>query len=283
MTAELIQGTPEWLAFRKNKIGASDAPSIMGIGFSTPFALWEEKLGLRPAKFENWAMARGKELEVEARACFELMTGFTVAPHVATHTTYEWMIASLDGMSLDREIIVEIKCPGRIDHQMARDGNIPDKYYPQLQHQMEVCDVNSMYYFSYDGTEGIVLECKRDDVYIQRLLKAEKEFWRCLQELDSPKLTVRDFLLKEDNEWVKETDNWRHWKGILDEAEENLKQSRDTLIRMSNNANCRGNGVKIQRKVSQGRINYKAIPELKSIDLDEYRSDPIESFTIMEE
>jgi predicted phage-related endonuclease len=41
------QQTPEWLEFRKNKIGASDAPIIMETSpWKTPYQLWLEKLSL---------------------------------------------------------------------------------------------------------------------------------------------------------------------------------------------------------------------------------------------
>ena len=38
------QGSKEWLALRNNKIGASDAPIIMGeSSWTTPFQLWQIK------------------------------------------------------------------------------------------------------------------------------------------------------------------------------------------------------------------------------------------------
>ncbi len=44
MTSQLIQNTPEWHAFRRKRIGASDAPVIMGISpWKTPYQLWIEK------------------------------------------------------------------------------------------------------------------------------------------------------------------------------------------------------------------------------------------------
>ena len=52
------------------------------------------------------------------------------------------MRASLDGISMDQEIL-EIKCPYKpnrldSDHQKTKEGKIPEKYWPQLQHQLEV-------------------------------------------------------------------------------------------------------------------------------------------------
>lgn len=42
----LLQNTQEWEKFRLQKIGASDAPIIMGVSpWKTPFQLWLEKTG----------------------------------------------------------------------------------------------------------------------------------------------------------------------------------------------------------------------------------------------
>lgn len=42
----LLQNTQEWEKFRLQKIGASDAPIIMGVSpWKTPFQLWLEKQG----------------------------------------------------------------------------------------------------------------------------------------------------------------------------------------------------------------------------------------------
>lgn len=45
---KLQHNTPEWLAFRKNGIGASDASAVLGMSnWVTNIELWEEKVGLR--------------------------------------------------------------------------------------------------------------------------------------------------------------------------------------------------------------------------------------------
>jgi len=43
----LRQNTPEWLEVRKTKLGASDAPAILGISpYKTAYQLFLEKMGL---------------------------------------------------------------------------------------------------------------------------------------------------------------------------------------------------------------------------------------------
>ena len=60
---DLVQGSPEWHSYRKNKLGASYAGIILGISpYMTPFQLWEQILGLSAQQEEHSGMIRGREL-----------------------------------------------------------------------------------------------------------------------------------------------------------------------------------------------------------------------------
>ena len=186
--SNLIPNTPEWEAMRKDKIGASDAPIIMGVSpFDTPYSLWQKKLNLLPPTELSSAMARGHDLEPIALGEVQDRLGVAVKPQVKFHPQLPWMMASLDGLSDDGQTLVEVKCPGQVDHKTAQEGNIPDKYIPQLQHQLEVCELEKGYYFSYDGKAGVLVEFFRDDKYIKKLITVEKEFFICMQDLTPPR------------------------------------------------------------------------------------------------
>jgi putative phage-type endonuclease len=182
------QGSPEWLQFRRTKIGASDAPVIMGVSpWMSPLKLYEQKVyGIECP--DNQYMARGRELEPVALMCFEEMFELTMFSMVIVHELYYWMSASMDGMTIEKDKAVEIKCAGKRDHFMAANGIVPEKYIPQLQHQMEVCQLGEINYFSFDGKQGVNIIVERDQNYIDKLLDKEKEFWQCLQTLTPPVL-----------------------------------------------------------------------------------------------
>jgi predicted phage-related endonuclease len=93
------------------------------------------------------------------------------------------MIASFDGISVKRDYALEIKCPGKKDHGTALKGSIPIKYYPQLQHQLAVCGLDFIYYYSFDGEDGVTLIVQRDDDFIKNMIDKEKQFWDHLQTL----------------------------------------------------------------------------------------------------
>ncbi len=184
------QNSPEWLEFRRHHIGASDAPIIMGMSpWKSIIDLYDEKI-LGFQKIENIYMSRGKELEPIALESFENDTGLQMFPMVFKHESIDWMSASFDGITIKRDAILEIKCPGKKDHQMALNGKIPEKYIPQLQHQIFLSGLDFSYYYSFDGKNGITIEIKRDELFIEKLLEKEEYFWHCLKNLKIPTMTI---------------------------------------------------------------------------------------------
>jgi len=178
---KLNQGTEEWHAFRRCHIGASDAPVIMGVNkYKSLEKLWNEKVnGIQ--EVENGYMARGKILENEALAYFENQMSSFWFPEVVLHEEYDWCSASLDGLEINHTAFVEIKCPGEKNHSLAKEGKVPEQYYPQIQHQFACTGLNTGFYFSYDGYEGCVVEVERNDKYIQEMLEREFEFWNLIK------------------------------------------------------------------------------------------------------
>ena len=74
---DLEQGTPAWLEWRSQGIGASDAPTIMGENpWKRAADLLDEKCGKLKSN-SNAAMVRGSALEPEARRRFEAKVGLS--------------------------------------------------------------------------------------------------------------------------------------------------------------------------------------------------------------
>jgi putative phage-type endonuclease len=266
------QNTPEWLEFRKNKIGASDAPIIMGLSpWKTRYRLWQEKLGLIETEAMNCSMKRGHDLEEMAREKYEEVTGNIILPEVGIHKDYEWMMASLDGISIERDIIVEIKCPGHTDHEVALNGSIPEKYWPQLQHQLAVYDLDVLHYFSFRHEDYALIEVHRDDFYIEKLIKEELRFWSQLQGMVPPELTDKDFSRRQDDEWYTLSKRWKEAKYTLQQAEELEKKCRDDLIKASHGQSTLGCDVRVCKYFKKGVVDYSSIPAIKNLDLSQFR------------
>ena len=269
----ITQNTAEWQQFRKNKIGASDAPIIMGVSpWCTPFQLWQRKLGLIDEQKQNKSMTRGHDLEEKARHKFYIDTGILVNSTLVINRDLPWMIASLDGMDSIGRNIVEIKCPGKEDHEMAKSGKIPDKYIPQIQHQLKCCDLNEGYYYSFDGKEGVVIKTYLDREYVNTLVEKEMEFYSCLINLNPPELSERDYINHIDNlDWKVHADNYKNHMVKANKYLDLANEAKNKLIEISCDHNSKGHGISVQKIYRKGNIDYQQIPEISNIDLEKYR------------
>lgn len=176
----LQQGTPEWIEWRNNGIGASDAPTIMGENpWKNAAHLLSEKLGTAE-KFEgNAAMARGTVLEPEARKRYEAISKVRVAPACLQSNTHEWQRASVDVLAATANAVVEIKCGESVYRKTAKSRQVPSYYVGQLQHILAVTGLPQIDFFCWlPNLPEIHLCIRRDDRYIARLIVVEQEFWR---------------------------------------------------------------------------------------------------------
>ncbi|MBI4242475.1 MAG: YqaJ viral recombinase family protein [Planctomycetes bacterium] len=193
----VIQNTESWLKWRCGGIGASDAPIIMGVSpWTTAAELIRIKAGILPGRAPNTAMLRGKRMEAEARKSYQKRAGVDVEPVCLESNPDRWMKASLDGINFSHGRVVEIKCPGAVDHSAAVAGNVPEKYYPQLQHILAVTGYSHIDYWSYRFDSGVLIKVERDESYISRLRRFEGEFWNRLRYLREKVFGSRKLLRK---------------------------------------------------------------------------------------
>ncbi len=173
------QNTNEWTEWRKQGIGASEVPIVIGISpWSTPYQLWQEKTGRKKSFEGNHVTHRGQELESKARKLYELTALEDMAPQVAIHPKYPICRCSLDGIRADGNLILEIKCPGEETHALAKAGKLPPYYMAQVQYQLAVTGADSCHYFSFGKDESFALIEVLPDLKQQgELIAAALHFW----------------------------------------------------------------------------------------------------------
>lgn len=273
---DLIQGSKKWLDYKRNTIGASEAYTIMGQSpFKTPFRLWQEKLGLVEPEPYNENMRRGHELEPRARDLINVTLGMDFKPMVLQSLERPWMIASYDGIASDGTIL-EIKCPKNGVHE-----TIPDYYRAQLMHQMIVAGQTKCLYMSYhEGNFQLIGTCLDYD-FANTMIQQEKEFYKCLMELEAPELCDRDYVNMEGNEeWRFYSNIWKDMNEKKKYYEKSEKEIRDKLIQLSGNANCQGSGLKLSKIVKKGAIDWKSIPGIDNLEPEKYRAKPVEYWRV---
>jgi putative phage-type endonuclease len=176
---ELDQDSAEWLRWRRDGIGGSDAAAVLGLSrFKRPAWLLRLKCGLLEEDPPGPAALEGKRLEPEARWLYIEKTGIVVRPVCLQSTRFPWLRASLDGLSVDRQRAVEIKCGQRNYEEVSAFGSPPSHYYAQVQHVLAVTGLPRCDYWSYRPYEDpVLLEIPRNEAYIARLIEVEARFW----------------------------------------------------------------------------------------------------------
>lgn len=275
------QNSDSWTQWRKKGIGSSDAPVIMGTSpWKTPLQLWEEKLGLTKGFQGNFATQRGHELEPKARAAFELEMGHDFPPILAEHMNFPFIRASLDGFCKELDAILEIKCPGKDDHDLAKSGKVPEKYWPQIQHQLLVTGASKCYYYSYDGESGVKVEVLPDTQYCEKLLKAEIEFWDLVENKIQPKLSDKDVTVIEDRELGLVAELYAKTDAEIKALEKKLEGLKAALVEKCDHPKTKIGKLIITRTVRAGSVDYSKVPQLEGVDLDKYRKEPTSYVTI---
>ncbi len=122
----------------------------------------------------------------------------------------------------------------------------------------------------------------RDDDFIEKMIEAEKEFYRCMMDFTPPSATDRDFVKRDDVDWYDACDNYQHAKHMREKYEEEENLHRQVLIRLAEGQSSQGAGVRISKSIRKGNIQYKNIECLKEIDLEVYRGSPTEYYRISE-
>jgi len=278
---KLVQGTAEWHEHRATSRNASETPAVLGVSpWQTPYQLWLVRTG-RKVQEVTPAMTHGSDLEPAARAAYEQLTGHVMEPLVLTEGNYS---ASLDGITLDGGLILEVKCPfkGRASElwKSVVTGVVPEHYGWQIEHQLMVSGAALAHLFVFDGAEGILLEVKPKPETWSRIQTAWDAFQQFLDTDTPPPLTDRDVRLREDQEWRAAAEAYIAAKAQADDAAKALDDAKAALIALAAHTSESGAGVKVTRFWKLGNVAYAKIPELKGVDLAPYRGAPREEVRV---
>lgn len=188
----------DWLEYRKQGIGGSDAAVACGISrYKSPVELWLEKTGQLPAQEAGEAAYWGTQLEPLVRAEFTRRTGIEV-----THTMqllqsveHPFMLANLDGTCEHPDFgpcIFEAKTASAYKAK-EWDNSIPEEYLLQIQHYMAVTGYRGAYIAALIGGNTFRWKfIERDDELIAAMIQLEERFWQHVQNKTPPVLDGSD-------------------------------------------------------------------------------------------
>ena len=270
---QLVQGSPEWHAHRRGLRNASETPAVLGISpWTTPYQLWLLKTG-RAEQPANAAMRHGTALEPLARNAYEAETGHVMQPLVLQDGLYS---ASLDGMTLDGDLIVEIKCPykgqGSALWQAVEGGEVPEYYLAQIQHQLMVSGAAQAHLWVFAGERGLLRIFEPDEATHARIREGWDAFKRFLDGDTPPPLTDADSRQRDDEGWRAAALAFTEAKQRADMATAALEAAREALVSLAQHPKECGAGVSVTRYWKAGAVDYKKVPELAGVELDRYRA-----------
>jgi len=210
---KLKHGTPEWLAYRVNGIGASDAAAILGYSnWKNNQELWAEKVGLQQAKdlSDNERVKYGQAAEKHLIGLFKCQYADRYKVRVDKTVVYVkdgFQFASLDaelteiatglkGIHEDKTVLVD---SSRVWEEWK--DKIPYQYYVQILHQIlstgwSFVVINPEFrWVDKDGeiaTKTRRIRINANDVKsdLKYLDEAEHEFWGYVQRKERPPLIL---------------------------------------------------------------------------------------------
>lgn len=198
---DLQQGTEEWLAWRMSGITATEASIINGTNtYQSIEDLFLEKTFQKHRHFiENDATRQGSDLEPLVRDLTNKHFAEDFHPACVQSRKYPFLLASLDGISYDKKIILEIKCPSHFythkknssyfngwddaEVSEALYHDVPDYYYTQIQHQLFITGAEQCVFASYLEGDLRFNFIQPDKVYQQDLYKTCLKFWKKIQKV----------------------------------------------------------------------------------------------------
>ena len=269
----LVQGSTEWLEYRRSMRNASETAAVIGVSpWVTPYQLWQLKTGRREQSV-NAAMLNGTALEPQARSAYELETGHVMQPLVMQEGDYS---ASLDGITLQGDLIVEIKVPMKGSNsslwRAVEAGKVPCHYVSQIQHQLMVTGATTAHLWVFDGARGLLRVVERDEAAMATIRDAWDSFSAFLLSDSPPPLLPADTVLREDADWSLAARAYARAKRAASVADEALERAREALVALAGHPREEGAGVAVTRFWRTGTVDYKKVVELQGVDLEAYRS-----------
>ncbi len=272
------QRSEEWFEARKGRITGSIAGAILGCApyMTRDESMWSMVRAYHGAPSEftgNIATEYGTRMEPEATAQFEMETGLSVK-EVSFYPYEDWLGASPDGECSDGNGL-EIKCPYGLrndpDPKFKSAADQPH-YYAQMQLEMLCAGWDGIWFYQWSEYGSRFEHVKKDQSWLDENLPKLRQFYaEYLSELDNPdhlEPLRKEINTQEAKMLLAEYDEL---KEAIDNATERKKEVQASLIELAGEQNAVMWGRKITKVERKGNVQYGKVPELKGVDLEQYR------------
>jgi putative phage-type endonuclease len=175
------QGTPEWHDLISRTIGGSEVGILFGLGHITRDELIRQKAtGIvpEPSEFQAALFAKGHEIEDFAREYIGDLYGDEFFPAVFLDEDNKSR-ASLDGINLAGDTIIEIKTINKKNKSYAMAGEIDPMYIPQVVYGMGMSGAEKCLFIVSDGMpeSTYYVPVQFDIGWFETIQSAITQFW----------------------------------------------------------------------------------------------------------
>lgn len=292
------QGSEQWHKARSGLVTGSRAGAILGLSKWADYNsvmrdMVRSYFGAEREFSGNEATEHGNTYEPLAIQDYELETGNDVKPEgFITNPDIPWIGVSPDGL-VGEYGGVEVKCPYRGGIQTLADK--PD-YLCQCYLSLIVTGREWWDFYVKIIGNGREEESHLERVTLDEALKwwgdnkaALKAFYDDYIETINDKEKAEQYLgdlerdLSDNDKWQQAAQEYATAKQEAELANEALKQAKAKLQELAESQGVKkvtGCGVMAYQATRKGAVNYSKIPELKEVDLEQYRGKESTYWTI---
>lgn len=288
--AEVKQRSPEWFAERKERITGSNVGAILGLSpYRKPHdvmrAMVRDYHGAEREFTGNIATDYGTANEQTATIAYEMFHGGSVQEcGFFVHPEYDWLGASPDGLVGDGGLL-EIKCPfGQREKNPPEFKSLTEQehYFAQCQIEMACAGRNWLHFYQWAPKGDKLERVEIDHNWLAWAIPKLRAFYDSyLVEREAPKRHLAP--RHEVDQRPALLDIATQYKEINDTIKELEVRKKDLLadiLDMADGAELAINDMKLSQVERKGNVNYKAIPELDGVDLEQYRGKSSKYWTL---
>lgn len=172
----------EWLEDRRKGIGGSDVATILGLNkYKSVYQLWLEKTDqIEVTSAQSEAAYWGNTLEEVVAEEFSKRTGKKVRRRnrVFEHSKYPFLRANIDRDIVGENAVLECKTANQYLANEWDEDEIPIQYICQVQHYMNVLNLDYVYFAVLIGGQKFVWKkMERDQELIDMITEKLVAFW----------------------------------------------------------------------------------------------------------
>lgn len=269
VTVDLEQGSKEWHDYRKNKVGASEISYLFNIN---PFCKAEDQtmylLGLKlgfNTIFQSAAMRAGNDNESRIVKAVEEKYGIVTQPLVAHKGNVS---ASFDGITLDHDIVVEVKYSAGTYNFVKEKGFAPPHYELQVQQQLLVSGAEKAIFAAMHPETGDVAFSEifaKEELY-GKIISAVDEFF----ELYKRDWKEEDFVGERDDlDWLQAVQEYKEALALEEAAKAAKDKAKKELLQLAGGVRSSGAGCTVYQVKGRESIDYKKIVLDNKIKVDD--------------